>query len=163
MNRRIQQFLAAENITQSQFADSINVARASVSHIIAGRNKPGFDFIENMARRYPALNLEWLIIGKGKMYKNQEDSLFNDDQPQEISAQILAEPEAPVQKNFDTEHISTEEDIPIYPEQDIQEINNSEAEIKSITLDKEGQHSNNKVTISKIIVLFSDGRYQELK
>ena len=69
MNNRLQQFLAAENISQSQFADSIQVARASVSHILAGRNKPGFDFLERMARRYPNLSLEWMISGRGKMYK----------------------------------------------------------------------------------------------
>lgn len=70
MNERLQQFLAAENINQAQFADSIGVARASVSHILAGRNKPGYDFIMNMMKRYPELNVEWLLSGKGKMYKN---------------------------------------------------------------------------------------------
>lgn len=70
MNFRLQQFLAAENISQAQFADAVGVARASVSHILAGRNKPGFDFISNMARAYPELNLEWLISGKGRMYKD---------------------------------------------------------------------------------------------
>lgn len=73
MNNRLQQFLAAENISQSQFADSIQVARASVSHILAGRNKPGYDFLERMARRYPNLSLEWMISGRGKMYKVQDD------------------------------------------------------------------------------------------
>ena len=61
MNRRLQQFLRAENISQSQFADTIGVARASVSHILAGRNKPGFDFLLAMSKHYPSLNLEWLI------------------------------------------------------------------------------------------------------
>ena len=70
MNYRLQQFLSAENITQAQFADMIGVARASVSHIIAGRNKPGFDFIQNMSRHFPDVNLEWLINGKGRMYKD---------------------------------------------------------------------------------------------
>ena len=73
MNSRLQQFLAAENITQAQFADSIRVARAGVSHIIAGRNKPGYDFIINTMRRYPDLNIEWLLTGKGKMYRNSPD------------------------------------------------------------------------------------------
>ena len=68
MNKRLLQFLAAENISQAQFADTIHVARASVSHIIAGRNKPGFDFIESTALHYPSLNLEWLVTGRGKMY-----------------------------------------------------------------------------------------------
>ena len=70
MNSRLQQFLSAENLTQAQFADSIEVARASISHILAGRNKPGFDFIENLAKHYPALNIEWFITGKGRMYKS---------------------------------------------------------------------------------------------
>ena len=72
MNTRLQQFLGAENISQSQFADSIGVARASVSHILAGRNRPGFDFIEQMALHFPSLSLDWLITGKGRMYKDAD-------------------------------------------------------------------------------------------
>lgn len=71
MNDRLQQFLNAENINQAQFADSIGVARASVSHILAGRNKPGYDFILNMLKRYPDLNVEWLLTGQGRMYKSK--------------------------------------------------------------------------------------------
>ena len=69
MNQRLEQFLAAENITQAAFADKIKVARASVSHILSGRNKPGYDFFASLIRNYPSLNIEWLITGKGKMYK----------------------------------------------------------------------------------------------
>lgn len=72
MNKRLQQFLSAENISQSQFADKIGVTKASVSHILSGRNKPGFEFIESMADCYPNLNLDWLIGGKGRMYKNSD-------------------------------------------------------------------------------------------
>ncbi len=70
MNKRLEQFLAAENITQSQLADTIGVARAGVSHILAGRNKPGYDFLLNIMNHYPDLNIEWLMTGKGKMYKS---------------------------------------------------------------------------------------------
>lgn len=74
MNQRLQQFILSENISQSQFADSIGVARASISHILSGRNKPGFDFIVSMSKRYPNLNLEWLINGVGEMYKTSPSS-----------------------------------------------------------------------------------------
>ena len=74
MNVRLQRFLEAENISQSQFAESIGVARAGISHIIAGRNKPGFDFIERMARKYPALSIEWLVTGRGRMYKQNPEN-----------------------------------------------------------------------------------------
>ncbi len=72
MNSRLLQFLNAENITQAQFADSIGVARASISHIISGRNKPSYEFISSMMKQYPQLNPEWLILGKGRMYRDAQ-------------------------------------------------------------------------------------------
>ena len=74
MNRRLLQFLQAENITQTQFADTLGVARGSVSHILAGRNKPGYDFLESLLLHYPELNLDWLLTGKGRMYKAESAS-----------------------------------------------------------------------------------------
>lgn len=95
MNNRLLQFIAAENVTQSQFADSINVARASISHIIAGRNKPGYDFITAVMRRYPDLNIEWLLCGKGKMYKSQQgDTSSNTSSGNEAQSAAPAAPEA---------------------------------------------------------------------
>jgi len=88
MNRRLEQFLAAENITQAQLADTLQVARASVSHILAGRNRPGFDFIESMALHYPELNLDWLVTGRGKMYNNESISLTESVQPTAIQKKI---------------------------------------------------------------------------
>ena len=92
MNKRLQQFLSAENISQSQFADILGVAKASVSHIIAGRNKPGFDFIESISRHFPKLNLEWLVSGRGRMYKdapelNSQEDIKPVDTPQTIDFQ----------------------------------------------------------------------------
>ena len=80
--------MQAENITQAQFADTLSVARGSVSHILAGRNKPGYDFLESLLLHYPSLNLDWLVTGKGKMYREDasaapeasefpQDSLFS--------------------------------------------------------------------------------------
>jgi transcriptional regulator with XRE-family HTH domain len=64
--------LQAQNISQSQFADTLRVARGGVSHILSGRNRPGYDFLETLLLHYPSLNIDWVITGKGKMYK--EDS-----------------------------------------------------------------------------------------
>ncbi|MBQ6086592.1 MAG: helix-turn-helix transcriptional regulator [Bacteroidales bacterium] len=85
MNKRLLQFLSAENISQTQFADTIHVARASVSHILAGRNKPGFDFLESMLRHYPNLNPEWLMTGNGRMYKTRFQEDFAPTPAQEMA------------------------------------------------------------------------------
>lgn len=86
MNERLEQFLAAENISQAAFADRLNVARASISHILSGRNRPGYEFFASLIRNYPSLNIEWLISGKGKMYKDIQtpsvrQSLFPTEAP----------------------------------------------------------------------------------
>ena len=84
MNRRLLQFLQAENITQTQLADTLSVARGSVSNILAGRNKPGYDFLESLILHYPNLNLEWLLSGKGKMYhENESPAAAADVSPQQ--------------------------------------------------------------------------------
>ncbi len=73
MNRRLLQFLQAENITQAQLADTLSVARGSVSHILSGRNKPGYDFLESLLLHYPTLNLDWLMTGRGRMYRSEDE------------------------------------------------------------------------------------------
>ena len=66
MDKRLQQFLDAENISQAQLAETLGVARAGISHILSGRNKPGFDFLEAMATRFPQISMDWLLTGKGR-------------------------------------------------------------------------------------------------
>lgn len=78
MNKRLLQFLGAENITQSQLAEVLGVANATVSNILSGRNRPGFDFIESLLLHYPELNLSWLITGKGKMYEKDPAAAVED-------------------------------------------------------------------------------------
>lgn len=78
MDKRLQQFLDAENISQAQLADTLGVARAGISHILSGRNRPGFDFLEAMALRFPQISMDWLLTGKGRMYKDA----IQDNSPQ---------------------------------------------------------------------------------
>lgn len=141
MNTRLQQFLNAENISQAQFADTIGVARASISHILAGRNKPGFDFIERMAGRYPSLNLEWLITGKGKMYKGESPRAQTVGTALELWP-AEAEPEPPVVQ------------LPPSPKPARPEANTSANIVQKPVRQR---------NISKIVVFYDDGTFQELK
>ena len=69
MKDRILEFLKRENKTSAQFAEDIHVQPSGISHILSGRNKPSLDFVIKMLERYPFLSTEWLIFGKGSMYK----------------------------------------------------------------------------------------------
>jgi transcriptional regulator with XRE-family HTH domain len=68
---QIREILSREKISSSQFADRIGVQRSSVSHVLSGRNKPGFDFIQKILIAFPSINGEWLITGSGDMYKQK--------------------------------------------------------------------------------------------
>lgn len=67
---RINLIMRAKNITASQFADEINIQRSGMSHIMSGRNKPSLDFVMRVLNRYPEIDTNWLLFGKGEMYKS---------------------------------------------------------------------------------------------
>ncbi len=81
MKERILQFIQSEQVTSTQFADTIGVQRSSVSHILSGRNNPSFDFIRKILEAYAKINAEWLILGKGEMYKGGESRELFDEKP----------------------------------------------------------------------------------
>lgn len=147
MNKRLQQFLAAENISQSQFADTIGAARASISHILAGRNKPGFDFLERMARHYPELNLEWLITGRGRMYNSTKSAPEGPVGP-------VTTPAEPVSESLFDAPQNRQESAPFNPF--------ALPSPSSDTSDNKVELHNNQKSISKVIVFYSDGTFQEL-
>ena len=75
MKDRLLKFLNKENISATNLADEIGVQRSSISHILSGRNNPSYDFIFKMINRYEYLNAEWLITGKGNMYKKEPQKI----------------------------------------------------------------------------------------
>ena len=74
MQDQIQEILTKERLSSSQFADRIGVQRSSVSHVLSGRNKPGFDFIQKILVAFPEINGDWLITGLGEKYKRKSPS-----------------------------------------------------------------------------------------
>lgn len=83
MNSRLQQFLDLEQLTPSRFADILGVQRSGLSHILSGRNKPGYDFMFKLTQKFPQINIEWLLTGKGKPYKDMNHPTEKVHQPKE--------------------------------------------------------------------------------
>lgn len=61
---RLQMVMKMHNLTNAGFADRVGVQRSSISHIMAGRNKPSLDFIQKTLTAFPRVNAQWLITGK---------------------------------------------------------------------------------------------------
>ncbi|MCB2209181.1 MAG: helix-turn-helix domain-containing protein [Bacteroidetes bacterium] len=67
MLNRIKQIIDKEKLSSTQFASEIGVQRSALSHVLSGRNNPSLDFMMKIKNRYPDINLDWLLLGKGKM------------------------------------------------------------------------------------------------
>lgn len=155
MNTRLKQFIAAENISQSQFADTIKVVRASVSHVLSGRNNPSYDFIKAIMTAYPALNMDWLILGKGKMYKENPSEPIQNAQIQETLS-INTEPELFDEGNFAEQQIQDLTDYVSYPPAYTQQQHHSESP------SNQTQTAINQRKAIKVTIFFDDGTYQDM-
>ena len=72
MHTRLKNWMESEGLKPSQLADNIGVNRATISHILSGRNKPSIDFLQKLLSAYPNLNANWLITGIGYMSTKKE-------------------------------------------------------------------------------------------
>ncbi len=77
MKDRILAFLQSENKSYAQFAEEIGVQPSGISHILSGRNNPSLDFVLKMLERYESLSTDWLLFGRGPMYRHtSQPTLF---------------------------------------------------------------------------------------
>lgn len=72
MKERISLLVKALNYTSAQFAEEINVQKSAISHIMSGRNNPSLDFIQKIITRFPEVSIDWIMFGKGPIFKDRD-------------------------------------------------------------------------------------------
>ena len=70
--KRLEKILAEYELSAAGFAQKIEVGRATISHILSGRNKPSLDFVLKVISAFPEVDLYWLLFGQGHFPKNSE-------------------------------------------------------------------------------------------
>ena len=63
VSKRLKEWLSKRELSASKFAEILGVQKSSISHILSGRNKPSFDFLQKFKEHYPELDIEWFITG----------------------------------------------------------------------------------------------------
>ena len=111
---RIELLMKCYNLSSSQFADKTGIQRASVSHILSGRNKPSLEVMLKIYESFPDLDIKWLMTGVGEepagdvavvkepvpstqpsgLFGGFENETANDDHLPFVNA-IVSEPVAP--------------------------------------------------------------------
>lgn len=69
MGDKLRELMNREGLKSSQLAEMLGINPAGISHILAGRNKPGFDLLQKILRRFPRINPDWLLLDAPEMYR----------------------------------------------------------------------------------------------
>lgn len=142
MKERVVEFLRAENKSSAQFAEEIGVQPSGISHILSGRNNPSLDFVLKMLERYKYLSSDWLLFGKGSMYKESGGmkSLFE---------QTLFDQQSALDSKKDEKNLP-----PAKNEASPDQIIEAQKELSS-------EKRNLDRFVEKIVWFFSDGSFEE--
>ena len=75
-----------EGLNQKEFAATTGISPATLSSIFNGRTSPTLNHAEALHRRFPKLNMSWLMFGEGDMYVKPQESTAQGGMNQEDDA-----------------------------------------------------------------------------
>lgn len=162
INERIGLILKEKKLTANEFAASLEVRSSNISHIITGRNKPSFDFLEKLSSVFPDISTLWLIKGDGDMYLSDNKDEDKIEQKEEDTHTVVVnninkEPNISLQANLFGEIEPLEKSLPKVKKTDlIMKGGFMETENKVVTKVESSKK------ISSIIVYYSNGSFEEL-
>ena len=67
MREKLMKLMKNEGLSSSRLAEILEIQPSTISHIISGRNKPGFDFLVKILQRFPELHPDWLLLDSPQM------------------------------------------------------------------------------------------------
>ena len=167
LNSRVQKIINYSELSSSEFADEIGVQRSNISHVLSGRNKPSLDFLMKIKDRFPEIQWEWLIEGKGAMIFSEEEtastpstylleeSKINDDEP--IITRLFSIPSQEMDENTKQEEEKSEISEPIQYN-NIVENTPEISENKSIPETEAPSEKGNN--IKKIVFFYENGKFE---
>ena len=147
MREKLLNLMKAEQLTASKLAELLGIQPSGISHILGGRNKPSFDLVQKILRRFPQVNPDWLLLDQGEMYRtinsSSEESLF--ENASQDSAVI----------NSDDQSLSYKDNAtPTLPNSSHSVTNAQESIATALT-----QHGR----VKRVIVLFEDHTFESFE
>lgn len=151
MEERIRKFMEYKGISPSELADTIGVQRSNITHVLNGRNKPSFQFIEKMLQIYPDLNAKWLLLGTGVMVDAPVKSrtLFD------LNAEVTNQAQPIIEKMPDKPIIVEQKTLQV-PEMIVAPISEKTNAIPTI----EDQIFSSEKPIERLIVFYNDATFK---
>ena len=75
MKDRIRMIMESQQMTQQEFAQKLGIPPSTLSSIFTGRTNPTNNHTQAIHKAFPAININWLMFGEGKMLVDASVSL----------------------------------------------------------------------------------------
>ncbi len=120
--KRLDKILEYYSISATAFAEKMDFNRSTISHLLSGRNKPSLEFVMKLLQKFPEVEMNWLLSGKGSF-----PAISSEDKNISVT---------PKQKLTSTQEkpkdLFSEENINI--QKDISQVNRNSKEIERIVI-----------------------------
>lgn len=73
--KRLEEILEYYGLSAAAFAEKLEFNRSTISHLLSGRNKPSLEFVVKLLQKFPEVNLDWLLFGKGTFPVSSETAV----------------------------------------------------------------------------------------
>lgn len=152
MRERLEELMQLLNLNPTQFANAIGVQRATLQHILSGRNEPSLKIIMAIHSSFPDVELEWLLNGKGSAIPQlQQNEQSGDDYPLLPGMESLFFKDD-VHNSPENSNLRGEE---VQPKQRKRRNN------KDVEPIQEAVSPYKDKSIKEVVVFFADGTYQK--
>ncbi len=149
---RIREIIDFTGLSNKDFAESIDVAPAIISHILSGRNKASLHIVQQITNVYTNVNLTYLLNGDGSLIKEAETTKRQLSPYDEGIRKVAAPTGAPVPKK---QIESPEPEI----NKEAKQANQQESE--ELTNVYTNVNRKNGRTIERVIIFYSDKSMEE--
>lgn len=148
MREKLLKLMKSEKLSSSRLAEMLEIQPSSISHILSGRNKPSFDFLVKILRRFPTLNPDWLLLDAEQMYRSSD----NLEQRLGNTSQKESQPQHSATTN--TDHLSSGREVSTEPPKE-NSTNRPMTNIGSLPV-----QAKPNADIERVIVLYSDKSFE---
>lgn len=157
LNDKVKQIIVNSGFSPSHFADEIGVQRSSISHILANRNKPSFDILQKIIKRFPQLGYDWL--DNEGVNPPKSDNLINEITAAKRGPKPITQKSEPSQNSYGSPqnlaqntHLSESSKKNLFDSLSVQP--NVMTQVFDTTIEK---------SVERIIVFYSDNSFKEFK
>lgn len=147
MREKLLNLMKAEQLTASKLAELLGIQPSGISHILGGRNKPSFDLVQKILRRFPQVNPDWLLLDQGEMYRaiNSPSEVSSIENSSQNSTMINFDDQGSSFENITTSTTSNS--------------STSEAKAQESFVTALSQHGR----VKRVIVLFEDHTFESFE